>query len=133
MLPKSIAYKIYWAGRYLERIENICRMSLLAINNGLNINTVAKQLGFDNEYELINYVKTSFQYLRENVRSFADEKVIIQVNTLEFLIDSDKSDLQSYITQLLNGVYNVGNSFEKFFVEVRSEMRIRPQQENQPE
>ncbi|AAK41546.1 alpha-E domain-containing protein [Saccharolobus solfataricus] len=133
MLPKSIAYKIYWAGRYLERIENICRMSLLAINNGLNINTVAKQLGFDNEYELINYVKTSFQYLRENVRSFADEKVIIQVNTLEFLIDSDKSDLQSYFTQLLNGVYNVGNSFEKFFVEVRSEMRIRPQQENQPE
>ncbi|MCH4816168.1 MAG: alpha-E domain-containing protein [Saccharolobus sp.] len=133
MLPKSIAYKIYWAGRYLERIESVCRMSLLAINNGLSINTIAKELGLNNESELINYIKTSFQYFREDVRSFADEKVIVQVNSLEFLIDSNRSDLQSYFTQLLNGVYSVGSSLEKFFVEVRSEMRIRAQQENQPE
>ncbi|QXJ32027.1 alpha-E domain-containing protein [Saccharolobus shibatae] len=133
MLPKSIAYKIYWAGRYLERIESVCRMSLLAINNGLSLNAIAKELGLNDESELINYIKTSFQCFREDVRSFADEKVIVQVNSLEFLIDSNRSDLQSYFTQLLNGVYSVGSSLEKFFVEVRSEMRIRAQQENQPE
>ncbi|QGA53886.1 hypothetical protein GFS03_04480 [Sulfolobus sp. E5-1-F] len=133
MLPKSIAYKIYWAGRYLERIESICRMSLLAINNGLGINAVAKEIGLNDENELINYIRMTFQYFREDIRSFADEKIIVQVNGLEFLIDSDKSDPESYFKHLLNGVYGIGSSLENFFVEVRSEIRIRSQQENQPE
>ncbi|WP_338602537.1 alpha-E domain-containing protein [Sulfolobus tengchongensis] len=132
-IVKSIAYKIYWAGRYLERIENVCRISIFTLKSGLDLKSVAKEYGLEDEKEVINYIRTSFQYLREDIRSFGDEKLMIEANSLGFLIDSDNSDLINYFTQILNGVINLGNSFEKYFVEVRSEMKIRSQEENQPE
>ncbi|BFH74652.1 alpha-E domain-containing protein [Sulfurisphaera javensis] len=133
MIPKSIGYKIYWAGRYLERIENVCRASLFALHNGKSLDSLAKEYGLENEKDLMKYIKTSFEYLREDIRGFADERILIEVNSLGLQINSNTSDLESYFSRLLIVINSIGSMLENYFIKTKEEMRIRSQEENAPE
>ncbi|BFI76974.1 alpha-E domain-containing protein [Sulfurisphaera ohwakuensis] len=133
MIPRSTAYKIYWAGRYLERIENMCRVSLLALHNGVSLDNLAKEYGLKDGSEIFQYIKNSFAMLREDLRSFVDEKTLIEVNSLGFQIDSDVNDLEGYFIRILNDANKLSQSLETFFVKSKEELRIRAQEENEPE
>ncbi|BCS93093.1 alpha-E domain-containing protein [Metallosphaera javensis (ex Sakai et al. 2022)] len=133
MLTRSIAYRIYWAGRYLERIENIGRISIIAINSGISLDSVAKGYGLEGQKELFDYIRTSFEYLRENIRSFAGERLMIEVNEMELRINSSKEDLLGYFNGIISSTVSLGNALESYFNDRGSPLRVRSQQENQPE
>ncbi|ABP95049.1 MULTISPECIES: alpha-E domain-containing protein [Metallosphaera] len=133
MLTKSLAYRIYWTGRYLERIENICRISIIAVNNGSSLDSIAKGYGLKGEKELFEYVRMSLELLRENIRSFANEKLMIEVNEMESRINSPKDNLVSYFSDIISSAMRLGNSLEGYFNERIYNLRMRSQQENQPE
>lgn len=103
------------------------------LRNGLSIEELSREYGLEGTEGMINYLKQSFQYLRENVRGFGDQTVLIQLNSLEFLLDSEKEDLIVYFETVLKGVNDFGSTIEKFFVLVKPEMKIQSQEENQPE
>ncbi|MCY0849744.1 alpha-E domain-containing protein [Sulfuracidifex metallicus] len=133
MLTKSLAYRIYWAGRYLERIENICRISVIALNNGISLDSIAKEYGLKDEKELFEYIRMSLEQLRENIRSFASERMMIEVNEMELRINSPKDNLISYFNNIISSAMSLGNGLEEYFNERMYNLRVRSQQENQPE
>ena len=133
MITRSTAYKIYWAGRYLERIEDIARASLCALHSNVPLDSLAKEFGLNSKEEIIEYIKKSFEMLREDIRGFADESVIIQVNNLGFAIDSEHNDMEKYFSSILTSVMALGSSLENYFVKRKVEVRISSQEENEPE
>lgn len=133
MIPKSLAYKIYWSGRYLERIEDISRACLFALHSHYSLDYLAKEYGLENESDIFRYIKSSFEFLREDLRSFADERILIQVNSLGYILELQSSDLESYFTSILNNILLLGSMLENYLIERKSEMRVRIQEENEPE
>ncbi|MFP3202993.1 MAG: alpha-E domain-containing protein [Sulfolobus sp.] len=106
---KSLAYKVFWAGRYLERIENICRMYLLAIDK-CSPTEVPLYLGVNEDIR--KYLVRNLEMLREDLRAFSDEKVMNAVATLEGAIYSSNSDLKSYFSAILQSVLYLGSIIE---------------------
>lgn len=107
---KSLAYKVFWAGRYLERIENISRMSLLAIDKGGDISSIPSYLGIDEDVQ--KYLINNFEILREDVRAFGDEKVMNALSSLEGAIYSSTSDLREYFLAVLKSTLYLGEVIE---------------------
>lgn len=133
MLTKSLAYRIYWTGRYAERIEDICRTAILALSNGISLDTVAFAYGLSKGEDLFEYIQKTFNFMRENIRSFGDEKLLVNINELEFKINLSKSDLTSYFIGIENSILEVEKRLEEFLAENKGELRISSQEENQPE
>ena len=133
MITKTTAYKIYWAGRYLERIEDIARASLCALHSNTSLDSLAKEYGLNSKEEIVIYIKKSFEFLREDIRGFADESIMIQLNNLGFIIDSNYTDMESYFSSILTSVMALGSSLDNYFVERKTEVRISSQEENEPE
>lgn len=134
MLTKSLAYKIYWTGRYLERIEDICRASIMALQKGESLDDVAKAFGLSKGEDVFEYIKRSYVALRENIRGFGDESLLVEVNTLEFKINLPKDALLSYFYEVENGIIQLGSRIESYFIEEsKKELKVRSQEENEPE
>lgn len=107
---KSLAYKVFWAGRYLERIENISRMSLLAIDKGVDISSTPSYLGINDDIQ--KYLISNFEILRENIRAFGNEKVMNALSSLEGAIYSSTSDLRGYFSAILKSTLYLGEVIE---------------------
>ncbi len=104
MLSKSTAYKVLWAGRYLERIENIARVGLfLKDEEGVKAVFAVS--------DVREYLKSQFNLMREDMRSFADENVIASLSYLERAVLSDATG-EKYYRDVLESVLSVGNAVE---------------------
>ncbi|WP_221288446.1 alpha-E domain-containing protein [Stygiolobus caldivivus] len=110
MITKSTAYKIWWAGRYLERIENTARMGLIALECGKDVNELPKVLGINKD--VFTYLKDNLDVLREDLRSFGDEAVINSVATLEGAIYAKNNDLKEYFKGVLQAALFLGSIIE---------------------
>ena len=104
-----MAYKIFWAGRYLERIENISRMYLLAIDK-CNPSEVPQYLGANEDIK--KYLISSFEMLREDLRAFGNERIMNALATLEGALYSSNSDLKGYFSSVLQSVLYLGSIIE---------------------
>jgi hypothetical protein len=125
-LIKSLAYKVFWAGRYLERIENICRMYLLAIDK-CSPTEVPLYLGVNEDIR--KYLVRNLEMLREDLRAFSDEKVMNAVATLESAIYSSNSDLKSYFSAILQSVLYLGSIIEDEIKPVQQTIIPKKQEE----
>ncbi|MEJ2776213.1 hypothetical protein DDW09_02845 [Sulfolobus sp. SCGC AB-777_L09] len=123
---KSLAYKVFWAGRYLERIENICRMYLLAIDK-CSPTEVPLYLGVNEDIR--KYLVRNLEMLREDLRAFSDEKVMNAVATLEGAIYSSNSDLKSYFSAILQSVLYLGSIIEDEIKPVQQTIIPKKQEE----
>lgn len=123
---KSLAYKVFWAGRYLERIENICRMYLLAIDK-CSPTEVPLYLGVNEDIR--KYLVRNLEMLREDLRAFSDEKVLNAVATLEGAIYSSNSDLKSYFSAILQSVLYLGSIIEDEIKPVQQTIIPKKQEE----
>ncbi|AOL16636.1 hypothetical protein BFU36_07905 [Sulfolobus sp. A20] len=107
---KSTAYKVYWAGRYLERIENIARFGVYFAEKGIPIEDMNKILGID---DVFSYLFNEFKILREDIRAFGDEASINALSALEASIYAKNNDLKSYFMNVLNSALYVLNVIEE--------------------
>ncbi|MUN30013.1 hypothetical protein GC250_11350 [Sulfolobus metallicus DSM 6482 = JCM 9184] len=109
LLSKSTGYKIYWAGRYLERIENVSRMGLFLSLKGEEDSL--KAILATNDVK--DYLKTEFLLVREDIRSFVDDNVIASLAYMERAIYSI-DDGEKYFRDLLQATLAVENAIENF-------------------
>ncbi|AWR96734.1 hypothetical protein DFR86_03635 [Acidianus sulfidivorans JP7] len=111
MITKSTQYKIFWAGRYLERIENITRTSLLLIDKGISLEELQKYLGIGNQ-DIIKYIQNNFEILREDIRSFGNEKIINALTSLEGAVYSSTDQKRDYFSLVLRTTLHLGEIIE---------------------
>jgi len=109
-LIKSTAYKVYWAGRYLERIENIARFGIYFAEKGIPIEDMNKILGTD---DVFSYLSNEFKILREDIRAFGDEMSMNALAALEASIYAKNNDLKKYFMDVLNSTLYVLNVIEE--------------------
>ncbi len=107
---KSTAYKVYWAGRYLERIENIARFGIYFAEKGIPIEDMNKILGTD---DVFSYLSNEFKILREDIRAFGDEMSMNALAALEASIYAKNNDLKKYFMDVLNSTLYVLNVIEE--------------------
>ncbi|QGR19584.1 hypothetical protein D1868_05985 [Stygiolobus azoricus] len=110
LITKSTGYKILWAGRYLERIENIARIGLLTVECGKTTDEISKLLGINKD--VFTYLKDNLDFLREDLRSFGDEAVINAVTTLEGAIHAKSDNLKDYFNGILQASLYLGSVIE---------------------
>jgi hypothetical protein len=108
-LIKSTAYKVYWAGRYLERLENIARFSLLLLDKGLNLDDLNKALGVD---DVFSYLASQFEVMREDLRAVAGEEVMNALASMEASVYASKEDVRRYFLNLQNSSFYLGRAME---------------------
>jgi len=109
-LIKSTGYKVYWTGRYLERIENIARFGLYLTEKGMSVQDISKILGTD---DIFSYIINEFQFLREDIRGFGDEANMNALSSLETAIYTKPDDAKKYFINILNSVTYLGNTLEE--------------------
>jgi len=109
-LIKSTAYKVYWTGRYLERIENIARFGVYLANNGISIQEMNNILGVKDAFL---YISNEFQLLREDIRGFGDEAVMNALSSLETTIYAKRDNLSKYFADILNTIIYLENMVEE--------------------
>jgi hypothetical protein len=109
-LIKSTGYKVYWTGRYLERIENIARFGLYLTEKGMSVQDISEILGTD---DIFSYIINEFQFLREDIRGFGDEANMNALSSLETAIYTKPDDAKKYFINILNSVTYLGNTLEE--------------------
>ncbi len=109
MQSKSTGYKVFWAGRYLERLENIARVGLFLSMRG-DEELLKSSLSVD---DIKGYVEMEFNMMREDMRNFVDENVMASLSYLERAVFSDSSG-EKYYKDLLQSVLAVGSAIEGF-------------------
>ncbi|ARM75197.1 alpha-E domain-containing protein [Acidianus manzaensis] len=109
MISKSTSYKIFWAGRYLERIENLSRTCLLLLDKGLPLQDFQKYLGINED--IVKYIQRNFEIMREDIRSFGNEKVMNAVASLEGAVYSSKES-REYFASVLRFTLLLGEIIE---------------------
>ncbi len=107
---KSTGYKVYWTGRYLERIENIARFGLYLTEKGMSVQDISEILGTD---DIFSYIINEFQFLREDIRGFGDEANMNALSSLETAIYTKPDDAKKYFINILNSVTYLGNTLEE--------------------
>lgn len=107
---KSTAYKVYWTGRYLERIENIARFGIYLDDKGISIQELNNILGVS---DVFLYLSNEFQLLREDIRGFGDEAVMNALSALEITIYAKRDNISKYFADILNAVIYLENMVEE--------------------
>ena len=83
---------------------------MLAIDKGVGVSSIPSYLGINEDVQ--KYLIENFEILREDLRSFANEKVMNALSSLEGAIYSSTSDLRGYFSSVLRSALYLGEVIE---------------------
>lgn len=83
---------------------------MLTIDKGGDVSSIPSYLGINNDVQ--KYLIENFEMLREDIRSFADEKVMNALSSLEGAIYSSTTELRGYFSSVLKSTLYLGEVIE---------------------
>lgn len=113
MLTKGLAYKVYWVGRYLERIDMTCRVVISEMTSGDLSRGALNDLTGGTMEGIVNYLKSNFEPMREDLRAFGDSRVISATESLGAVMEIDfRENPRQYIEGVIVAVSALAAALE---------------------